>query len=102
MKLNGEKNTLKGHVFDVNNPESLPTFVLRMSPEKQAAWAEKETQRYAIVERCKVCKRPLIAEEVQAHKLNHFPYQVRPLARMLVELNPKARTELLKLIKEVT
>jgi hypothetical protein len=101
MKLNGENNTIKGHVFDPNIHDSLPTFVLRMSADKQVHWAERETQRYRIVEHCKMCKRPLIAEEIQAHKLNHIPYTLRPLARMLLNFPPKTLAELFKLVKEV-
>lgn len=102
MKINSKTNTLKGHIFDVSDPETLPGFVRRMPIEKQKDWAERETQRNQVVETCKICERALIAEEVKAHKLNHVEYTLRPLARMLADLPLKARAELTKLVKEAT
>lgn len=102
MKFNSKTNSLKGHVFDPANPDSMPSFTRAMNPTKQKEWAERETERYAVIRNCPTCDEPLIAEEATAHILNHAPTALRPLARMLVELSKEDRAELNKIIKAVT
>lgn len=101
MILNGVNGTMKGHVFDPEKPESMPTFIRRKGMEEQKRWAARETERYTVVELCKTCGRALIAEEVLAHRLNHVPTHLRPLARMIADLNAEDRAELLKIVKKV-
>lgn len=101
MILNGEDNSLKGHVFDAEIPDSIPSFILKKSMDEQIAWAEKETARYEIVTRCPVCDEPLISEEVVAHADKHVSTKVRPLFRTARTLSADERAELASLLKVV-
>lgn len=101
MKLNGVDGSMKGHVFDPAKPGSMPTYMRKKPMDEQRAWATKETERYAVAEMCKACGEALIAMEVLAHRLNHVPSHLRPLARMIAGLNAEDRAELMKIAKKV-
>jgi hypothetical protein len=97
------KHGLKGHVFDPQKVETLPRAWRNFAEARRALLAERETARYAIVETCKVCKAPLIAEELIAHKTKHISpkNKVRSLVRELVELSPEVRKAVLDGVKEI-
>lgn len=101
MQLNGHNQTIVGHMFDPNNFQTLPSFTHSWNLERRTAWAEGQTKRYAISETCQKCKRPLIAEEAMAHKLNHAPFYIRSLARSLAALSQQHRKELLTFMQEL-
>lgn len=101
--------TLKGHKFDPEKPESLPGFffVTRngqrvYSKERIEQEAIALTNRYEIVETCKECGELLIAEEILAHKMNHVPSTIRHLVRTLMAVSPKIRSEILAIVKELS
>jgi len=101
MKYNSKTGSMKGHIFDPDDPDSMPTFTSSMSLEKRKAWAKQETERYRIIKNCPTCGEPLIEEESVAHVLNHAPSELRPLARMLAELDKDDREKLYKIVKAV-
>lgn len=73
----------------------------RHSLEAVAAWVEEQQARWKIVETCTRCKpeRPLVAEEVQAHALNHAPDHLRSLARDIAALPDADRRDLLEMFR---
>lgn len=103
MTLNGrEGHGLKGHVFDPKIPESLPGWMASFDDARKAREAETLTERYRVLEDCKECSRPLIAEEVLAHKMNHLPDRVRSLVRTVMAADVDVRDETIAALAALT
>lgn len=104
LKLNGpDGSSLRGHVFDPQDEDSMPGFARRMSPEQREAWATAETERMRIAANCEECGLPLIAEEVLAHYMNeHVSSRNRALVRTVMARTPEQRDEVLANIKALT
>lgn len=99
MKLQGA--SLVGHVFSVDDPDSLPSFVRRMSVEQQRAWAEAETERYRVVEECAICQRSLIEGEQIPHRMSHEDAKVASAAMTAIQRGPDVARRAARLILEV-
>lgn len=71
----------------------------RHTPELYQAWVDAQTERWKIVATCTRCRphRPLVAEEVETHRLNHVPEAIRSIARDLARLDPAQRRDVLDL-----
>lgn len=101
MILNGPEGSLKGHVFDRNNPDSLPRYLRQgMHPDVDAE-VKRLNERYRIVENCPECGAALIAEEVQAHAENHIPARLRALVRTVMSASKEDRKEVLDWVQKL-
>lgn len=88
-------NPMKGHTFNPQDDASLPDYMQNgnrqarrlpiLSAAEKQAQAAALTKRYAIVETCKECKEPLIAEEVVAHHLSHEHGTVRSMVGTVLQ-----------------
>ena len=101
MISNGPVGTLKGHVFDPEVADSMPTFARSWSQERREREAKEMTARYKIVETCDVCHEPLIAEELLAHKMNHVPSKIRAMVRTVMALEPSDRKAVLETVRSL-
>lgn len=104
MILNGENGSRKGHVIDLEKRETVPTFFYgpNYNDARRELEATQMNERYAIVEHCKICKEPLIAEEVLAHKMNHIDGTIRHWVRTIMALNAETREAVLAVVKELS
>ena len=99
MKL--QSGSLKGHVFDAENPETLPSFIARASVEDRRKFAEAETERYRIVEECSRCGEPLTNGEQIPHRMTHEPARVASAAMTAIQRGPETARAAARLILEV-
>lgn len=108
MKYNGNNSKEYphvGHVCDPMNPETLPPFVADIKDmTRRTKVALEVTKRYELAGWCEKCspRRPLIAEEVLAHRLKHAPNStVRSLVGTVMQHNPDIQRQALELLKEI-
>ena len=92
--------SLKGR--DFNDLELQPRSIREGDPNERKAWIYEQNERWKIVDECDQCGRPLVAEEVVSHRMNHVPELLRPLARDMVRLTPEQRVELMRLFSSRT
>lgn len=96
------KTSWIGHVFDPNQPESLPSPARKLSRPELEAWCERETERYRVVAVCPVCERKLIAGEQIPHRLKHASCgRVRSAAGTVLQLPPELARKAYQLIGEL-
>lgn len=102
MILNGPENSIKGHVFDPNKPDSLPRYVRVMpSVDDQMREIKVLNNRYQIVETCEACGSVLIAEEALAHKMDHAPSRIRAMVRTLIATPPEDRQQIIEWVNKL-
>lgn len=104
-------NPIKGHVFNPADDASLPDYMKNgnrqarrlpvLTPEEKQAQAQALTERYAIVETCKACKEPLIAEEVIAHRLSHEHGAVRSMVGTVLQQSREHQERTLAVLTEL-
>jgi len=95
------KGSLVGHVFDADNPETLPSFVLRMTPDARRAWAQEQTERYRVVATCAICGRELIEGEQVPHRMTHASPKAASAAMTVYQRGPAVAREALELLHEI-
>lgn len=101
MSVKFANGTPKGHVFDADNPETLPSFIARRSMEERRAFAEAETERYRIVAACERCGRELIEGEQIPHRMSHEDPKVASAAMTAIQRGPDVARAAARLILEV-
>lgn len=97
MKL---KDGLRGHVFDIEDPESLPDWLNKSGRNKERAIQELN-DRYTIVATCKTCGQDLIEEEHLAHMMNHVPGKLRSMVRTVMAMSQEERDDVLGYVSEL-
>lgn len=99
MKLQG--TSLVGHVFNVDVPDSLPSFVFRMPVSQRGPWAEAQTERYRVIEECSRCGRALTEGEQIPHRMSHEEAKVASAAMTAIQRGPETARAVARLILEV-
>lgn len=104
-------NPIKGHVFDPADDATLPDYMKNgnrqarrlpvLTPAEKQAQAAALTARYAIVDTCKECKEPLIAEEVVAHRLSHENGTVRSMVGTVLQQSSDNQLRTLAVLNEL-
>lgn len=101
-----QAGTLKGHVFDPADADTMPSFIVNsrtMSAEQKREWAEAETKRYAIVGTCDRCDPPrdLIEGEQIPHRMSHASPKAASAAMTVLQRGPDVAAEAFALLREV-
>lgn len=99
FKATGYAGGLKGHVFDPEDQDSIPSHITKLqavNPVRAVRELKALQERYKVVEKCKECDEPLIAEEIPSHYMSfHVSDEARSLVRMMANVEPDVRKEVI-------
>ena len=99
----GADSTLKGHVFSLDDPTSIPGWLHAKNwpQERKEVEVKALNERYRVVAICPTCKRKLVAVEHLAHMMNHVPSRQRAFVRTLMAMSPADRKAVIESCKEL-